>query len=70
VHHRTIVGILHHRRRLALIPNVCDIVVGADDCVREISVAMDQQQPSTFTDLTPPDQSFELEEGESESSIA
>jgi hypothetical protein len=44
--------------------------VGADDCVIEISVAPDQQQPSTFTDQTPPDQSFELEEEESGSSIA
>lgn len=42
-----------------------ECTVGADDCVREISVATDQQQPFTFTD-----QSIELGEEESGSSIA
>ena len=39
---------------------------GVDDRVREISVATDQPKPLiTFTDPTPPDRSFELEEEES-----
>ena len=42
-----------------------ECTVGADDCVREISVATDQQQPFTFTN-----QSIELGEEESGSSIA
>jgi hAT family C-terminal dimerisation region len=39
--------------------------VGADDCIREISAATDQQQPFTYAD-----QSNEFEEEESGSSIA